>query len=85
MMKYSLKEHPIAFFLFFSLIMLGVSIALAVLYSFSLYTIVAIVISGVGSLALLGYLIYDYADFRKHLKDSGEKPTAKKDEEKKDD
>jgi preprotein translocase subunit SecF len=69
-MKYTLKEHPMIILLALALIMLACSIVLGVYKSFSIYSIVAIVISGLATL-FLGYsFIADLMLFEKEKKKS---------------
>ncbi|MFA6624327.1 MAG: hypothetical protein WCS80_00995 [Bacilli bacterium] len=64
-MKFNLKEHPMIFLVLMSVLMLIVSLYLGVTYHFNMYSVIAIVISGLGTVCLLGYTIYDLVDFLK--------------------
>lgn len=69
-MKYNLKEHPYIFMLLAALILLAGSIVLAYFYNWSIYSIIAIVIAGLGSAFLLYSFIYDLILFKKNKKEN---------------
>jgi hypothetical protein len=53
-MKFKINEHPSVFLFLISLVILGVSIFLNVLYQWKIYSIVAIVLAG-AAVIVLGY------------------------------
>jgi len=79
-MKYSLKEHPMVIMFALALLMLAVSLTLGVYKSFNVYSIIAIVIAGLGSI-FLGYsFIYDLIEFKKKKKEFEGKEHKKDDQ-----
>jgi preprotein translocase subunit SecF len=79
-MKYSLKEHPMGIMFALALLMLAVSLTLGVYKNFNIYSIIAIVIAGLGSI-FLGYsFIYDLIEFKKKKKESDGKENKKDDQ-----
>ncbi|MFA6864868.1 MAG: hypothetical protein WCS04_03635 [Sphaerochaetaceae bacterium] len=79
-MKYSLKEHPMVIMFALALLMLAVSLTLGVYKNFNIYSIIAIVIAGLGSI-FLGYsFIYDLIEFKKKKKESEGKENKKDDQ-----
>lgn len=67
-MKFNLKDHPYLFLALLALVCLIASIAIAVIYSWKMESIVAVVISGVGFIILTGIFIYDLVCFNKGKK-----------------
>lgn len=62
-MKFKISEHPSVFLFLISLVILGVSIFLNVLYQWKIYSIVAIILAGI-AVIVLGYsMIKDIAIF----------------------
>lgn len=67
-MKYHLKDHPYLFLTLVVLALLIGSIVLGFAYNWSVYSICAVVLSGIGFLILLGMAIGDYHSFKKKYK-----------------
>ena len=65
-MKFSLKDHPYLLLFCVALLMLACSLAIGFVYGFSVYAIVAIVISALGSLVLFVLFLKDLIAFRKN-------------------
>lgn len=79
-MKYSLKEHPMVIMFVLALLMLAVSLTLGVYKNFNIYSIIAIVIAGLGSI-FLGYsFIYDLIQYKKKKKELDGKENNKDDQ-----
>ena len=82
-MKFKLSEHPSIFMFLISLVILGTTIFLNVMYKWKIYSIVGLVLSGIASLVLLFSVCLDIYHY---LKKKPEQPTyqAKEDESERD-
>lgn len=65
-MKFSLKDHPYLLLFCVALLMLACSLAIGFVYSFSVYAIIAVVISALGSLVLFALFLKDFIVFKKN-------------------
>lgn len=72
-MKYSFKDRPYLFLALIALFMLIVSICITAMYDWSIYGIIAIIISGLGFLVLLFSFIYDLLTFNKEKNKNSKK------------
>lgn len=68
-MKYNLKEHPHIFMVLVALVLVGCSITIAALYDWSIFAIIAIVISGLVFLVLTYTFLKDLFLFLKQKKE----------------
>jgi positive regulator of sigma E activity len=64
-MKFRISEHPSVFLFLISLVILGISIFLNVLYQWKIYSIVAIVLAGIAVLVLGYSMVKDISSFLK--------------------
>lgn len=65
-MKFSLKDHPYLFLFCVALLLLACSLAIGFVYSFSVYAIIAVVISALGTLVLFILFLKDLIAFKKN-------------------
>lgn len=84
-MEFHFRDHPSIFLFLISLVLLGASIALCVLYDWAIYAVVAIVIAGVAVLVLGFSMVYDLAGLGNKKKKQPKKDEEKKEEENEDD
>lgn len=76
-MKFKISEHPSVILFLVSLVILGVSIYINVLYKFAAYAIVAIVLAGM-AVIVLGYtMIKDILLFEKKKNEIEENDTKR--------
>lgn len=68
-MKYSFKEHPQIFLFLISLIMLGISIWINILYNFAVYAVILLVLAGIATVVLGFSFFYDLYLFFKNNKE----------------
>ena len=65
-MKFSQKDHPYLLLFCVALLMLACSLAIGFVYSFSVYAIIAVVISALGTLILFVLFLKDLIAFKKN-------------------
>ncbi len=80
-MKFKLNEHPSVWLFLTSLVILGISIFLNVLYQWKIYSLIAVILAGIAVLVLGYSLVKDLLLFAKEK----EKYDATHPEEKEDD
>ncbi len=81
-MKFKISEHPSVILFLVSLVILGISIFLNVLYQWKIYSIIAIVLAG-GAVLVLGYsMMKDISIYLKKKNEYDERNRNQNDDEK---
>lgn len=65
-MKFSLKDHPYLLLFCVAIMMFSCSLAIGFVYSFSVYAIIAVAISALGTLVLFVLFLKDLIAFKKN-------------------